>query len=73
MWVVCEWVGGVDLFQMGSIDPRPVDGTRDRAASVCATRPDVPRELALQTRQSLSTKALSLASQGDQNVLRLLQ
>ena len=29
--------------------------------------------LALQTRQSLSTKALSLASQGDQNVLRLLQ
>jgi flagellin len=29
--------------------------------------------LALQTRQSLSTKALSLASQSDQNVLRLLQ
>jgi len=29
--------------------------------------------LALQTRQSLSTKALSLASKGDQNVLRLLQ
>lgn len=29
--------------------------------------------LALQTRQSLSTKALALASQSDQNVLRLLQ
>jgi flagellin-like hook-associated protein FlgL len=29
--------------------------------------------LALQTRQQLSTKALSLASQSDQNVLRLLQ
>jgi flagellin-like hook-associated protein FlgL len=29
--------------------------------------------LALQTRQSLSTKALSMASQSDQNVLRLLQ
>ena len=43
--------------------------------SIVQTRQDFTKNLinTLQTRQSLSTKALSLASQSDQNVLRLLQ
>ena len=51
----------INTLQTGASNLTPAD-SNEEAANL----------LALQTRQSLSTKALSLASQSDQNVLRLL-
>jgi flagellin len=52
----------INTLQTGASNLTLADGNEEAAD-----------RLALQTRQSLSTKALSLASQSDQNVLRLLQ
>ena len=62
MWISRTTKATINTLQTGA-DNLVLADSNEEAANL----------LALQTRQQLSTTALSLASQADQNVLRLFQ
>ena len=71
------WASGAGLFAApasrlaGVIEARGVGLTGAANLTLADTNEEAANLLALQTRQQLSSTALSLASQADQNVLRL--